>query len=69
MYPDDHLIWCPKVDSGPRRANAHGTQGGLMNMGANVHGTPSGLMNMGANAHGTQGGLMNIGANAHGTPV
>ena len=19
LFPDDHLIWCPKVDSGPRR--------------------------------------------------
>ena len=19
LYPDDHLIWCPKVDSGPRK--------------------------------------------------
>ena len=18
LFPDDHLIWCPKVDSGPR---------------------------------------------------
>ena len=23
-HPDDHLIWCPKVDSGPRKLQLHG---------------------------------------------
>ena len=65
MYPDDHLIWCSKVDSGPRNAYhplvARISQHALLPGGAWSGGVP-GLGGPGPGRVCSKGGLLPGGA-------